>query len=93
MTFKDKVLDIVQNIPEGKFLTYSQVATYAGNKNAARAVGTIMAKNQDISIPCHRVVRSDGTIGMYNGLRGKNKELILQQEGFVFIKNGKVAIH
>ncbi len=93
MIFKMNVLEIAKKIPTGKVLTYLQVATHAGNKNASRAVGTIMAKNEDKNIPCHRVVKSDGTIGMYNGLRGKNKELILQEEGVVFLKNGKVAIH
>ncbi len=92
-TFKEKTLEVVKNIPVGRVLTYSQVATLAGNKMAARAVGTILAKNQDKNVPCHRVVKSDGSIGEYNGLRGKNKELILQQEGVVFLKNGKVAIH
>jgi alkylated DNA nucleotide flippase Atl1 len=64
----------------------------AGNKNAARAVGTIMAKNQDINIPCHRIVKSDGSIGMYNGLRGTSKEVILKKEGVSFTKSGKVVV-
>ncbi len=92
-TFKEKVLDIVKRIPEGNVFSYSQVALHAGNKSAARAVGTIMAKNQDKNIPCHRVVQSDGSIGMYNGLRGKSKEAILRKEGVQFTTNGKVVVH
>jgi O-6-methylguanine DNA methyltransferase len=92
-TFKEKVLEVVKNIPVGGVLTYSQVAAHAGNKNASRAVGTIMAKNQDTNVPCHRVVKSDGTIGMYNGLRGKSKEAILRNEGVQFTTNGKVIVH
>ena len=89
--FQTKVLSIVSKIPLGSVLTYSQVAAKVGNSKAARAVGSIMAKNQDKNIPCHRVVKSDGSIGMYNGLRGKSKEAILKKEGVKFSSVGKVA--
>lgn len=92
-SFNEKVLEIVANIPEGKVFTYKEVARQAGNAKASRAVGTIMAHNQDKSIPCHRVVKSDGSIGMYNGLRGKSKQVILEKEGVIFSKNGKVVVH
>jgi O-6-methylguanine DNA methyltransferase len=61
MTFADKVRNIVRKIPEGKTLTYQEVAKRAGNPKAARAVGAIMRTNYDESIPCHRVVRKDGS--------------------------------
>lgn len=66
MTFADKVRVIVRKILKGKTMTYKEVATRAGNPFAARAVGAIMRTNYDESIPCHRVVRSDGTLGSYN---------------------------
>jgi O-6-methylguanine DNA methyltransferase len=79
-SFKDKVLHVVRNIPEGETRTYKQVATQAGNPGASRAVGSFMAKNWDPSIPCHRVIRSDGKLGGYN--RGpQQKEAKLRQEG------------
>lgn len=81
--FKQKVLDIVAKIPKGSLMTYKGVATKAGNPKASRAVGTIMAGNQDRSIPCHRVIRSDGKMGEYNGLQGKSKREILKQEGAI----------
>jgi methylated-DNA-[protein]-cysteine S-methyltransferase len=90
--FKEKVLDVVSKIKEGKVLTYQEVASKAGNEKASRAVGTIMANNQDKNIPCHRVVKSDGSIGMYNGLRGKSKEEILKKEGVTFKEDGKVLL-
>ena len=90
--FQTKVLSIVSKIPSGKVLTYGQVAQKAGNPKASRAVGSIMAKNQDKNIPCHRVVRSDGSIGMYNGLRGKSKSEILKKEGVQFSKDGKAIL-
>ena len=93
MLFKVKVLDVVRKIKEGQVLTYGQVAVLAGNPKASRAVGTIMASNADKAVPCHRVVRADGSIGMYNGLRGKSKEAILKKEGVKFSKLRKVIFN
>lgn len=92
-SFKEKVLEVAACIPEGKVYTYKEVAKRAGNEEASRAVGTIMANNQDKNIPCHRVVKADGSIGMYNGLRGKSKEIILKKEGVKFSDNGKVIVN
>jgi methylated-DNA-[protein]-cysteine S-methyltransferase len=69
-SFKDRVEQAVRDIPKGKTLTYKEVALRAGSPNGARAVGMIMSRNSDLSVPCHRVVRSDGKIGGYNGVRG-----------------------
>ena len=84
--FSDKVIKIVSKIPKGKTLTYKQVAKYAGNEKAARAVGNILNKyyfeclrNKKPTIPCHRVIRSDGQIGGY--AKGeKEKRILLQKE-------------
>jgi len=80
-TFTEKVRAIVAKIPAGKTLTYKQVATKAGNANAARAVGTIMRANYDPAIPCHRVIKSDGTLGSYNRGGAVAKKCILIKEG------------
>jgi O-6-methylguanine DNA methyltransferase len=90
-SFSHSVLTIVSRIPRGSVLTYSEVASLAGNKKASRAVGTIMANNADKNIPCHRVVKSDGSIGTYNGLQGKSKIALLKKEGVKFTTSGKVA--
>ncbi len=79
--FREKVLTIVRKIPRGKCLTYKEVATKAGNPNAARAVGAIMRTNFNTQIPCHRVVRSDGSLGSYNRGGEVAKRSLLQQEG------------
>lgn len=81
MTFQEKIYSIVKKIPKGKVLTYKEVARRAGRPLAFRAVGNILNKNYDPSIPCHRVIRSDGKLGGYNRGRGK-KVLILRKEGF-----------
>lgn len=78
--FKEKVLQVVKNIPRGQTLTYKQVAVLAGYPKAARAVGSLLKKNSDISVPCHRVIKSDGTPGHYNGLLGSSKEELLSKE-------------
>jgi O-6-methylguanine DNA methyltransferase len=81
-SFTEKVYDIVRKIPAGKVLTYREVAKRAGNKNAARAVGNILHKNYNPKIPCHRVIRSDGSLGGYN--RGAAKKMkILKKEGAI----------
>lgn len=80
-TFKEKVLLIVSNIPKGKTKTYKEVARLAGSPGASRAVGNIMAKNFNPKIPCHRVIKSDGTLGNYNRGGTKKKLALLQIEG------------
>lgn len=80
ITFTQKVLEIVRQIPAGKTMSYAQVSQMAGKPNAARAVGTIMSKNFDPAIPCHRVIRSDGKIGNYNRGGIQKKKQILQEE-------------
>ncbi|MDD4531756.1 MAG: MGMT family protein [Candidatus Pacebacteria bacterium] len=79
MSFKEKVLNVVKGISRGKTMAYKEVASRAGSPFAFRAVGNILNKNHDASIPCHRVIRSDGSLGGYN--RGeKNKEKLLKKE-------------
>jgi O-6-methylguanine DNA methyltransferase len=80
-TFTDRVRQIVRNIPKGKTMTYSAVATKAGNPKAARVVGSIMKANYDPEIPCHRVIRSDGNVGGYNRGGGSVKLGLLKKEG------------
>lgn len=81
ITFKERVKNIVRKIPKGKTMTYKQVATLAGSPNASRAVGNIMKGNFDKSIPCHRIIRSDGKIGDYNRGGVKKKTEMLKKEG------------
>ncbi len=89
--FKFCVLNIVRNIPKGEVMTYAEVAKRANASGAARAVGTIMKNNYDTTVPCHRVVRSDGHIGEYNR-GGKVKKLeLLKSEGVSF-EGDKVKI-
>lgn len=87
--FRQKVLEIVREIPKGEVLTYKEAAEKAGKPRAWRAVGNILNKNKNPKIPCHRVIRSDGTIGGYN--RGIKKKIILLKKENVLIKKHRVS--
>lgn len=78
--FKEKVFTIVRSIPAGRTLSYKDVAIQAGNPRAARAVGAILRTNFDPRIPCHRVIRSDGTIGGYNRGSTKKKQMLKKEK-------------
>jgi O-6-methylguanine DNA methyltransferase len=81
MTFTERVKKVVAAIPKGKVMTYKEVAAKAGNENAARAVARIMAANYDPAVPCHRVIRSDGSLAGYNRGGIDTKAAILRKEG------------
>ncbi len=80
-TFREKVLAVVRKIPKGGSMTYKAVAKKAGNPKAARAVGAIMRTNFDLTIPCHRVIRSDSSLGSYNRGGERRKRALLRDEG------------
>ena len=66
--FRRTVLEHLADIEYGHTASYSAVAKLAGNPNAVRAVGTACATNPlPVVVPCHRVLRADGTIGGYLG--------------------------
>ena len=81
--FQRKVWAYLSKIPRGSVKTYSQVAQGIGKPLAVRAVANAIGKNPNApKIPCHRVVRSDGSLGGYSGKGGlKTKKLLLKKEG------------
>lgn len=80
--FTERVRQIVREIPKGETMTYKQVAECAGSPGAARAVGTVMKNNYDKTVPCHRVIGSDGKMHGYNRPGGiETKKQILKKEG------------
>ncbi|MES2985843.1 MAG: methylated-DNA--[protein]-cysteine S-methyltransferase [Patescibacteria group bacterium] len=79
--FQKKVWNALLKIKKGEVKTYAQVAEMIGMPTAVRAVASAIAKNNiAILIPCHRVVRSDGTLGEYRWGKELKKKL-LQSEG------------
>lgn len=88
--FSARVLKETLGIPRGKVCTYSGLAARAGFPRAARAVGSVMAKNPfPLVIPCHRVIRADGTPGRFGGGADMKKRL-LDREGIPFDAAGRV---
>ncbi|MCX7704590.1 MAG: methylated-DNA--[protein]-cysteine S-methyltransferase [Planctomycetota bacterium] len=83
-SFDQKALLLTRNIPHGRVTTYRDIARKMGNPKAVRAVGGAMGRNPIIIIiPCHRVVRSDGSLGGYGGGLDLKKRL-LELEGVRF---------
>lgn len=80
------VREKVREIPSGSVLSYGEVALRAGYPGAARAVGSLMKKNWDDTIPCHRVIRSDGRCGAYNRGGEEEKAKRLESEGVLLEK-------
>jgi methylated-DNA-[protein]-cysteine S-methyltransferase len=78
--FRQTVQRYLPRIPYGRTESYQQVAEYVGNPRAVRAVGTACATNPlPIVVPCHRVLRTDGTLGGYvGGLTAKTALLNLE---------------
>ncbi len=81
-TFQRMVLEACGCIPYGKTASYADLARAVGKPGAARAVGGAMAHNPlPLVIPCHRVVRSDGSLGGFSSPRGiKEKVRLLRLE-------------
>lgn len=81
--FQMKVREVVRQIPRGSTASYQTVAILAGSPRAYRAVATIMANNLDPAIPCHRVIKSNGSPGDYNRGGEEAKRAILRSEGVI----------
>jgi len=96
VNFNQTVLRLVKKIPKGKVTTYKILAEQTSKRKAYRLVGRALNSNQHlIEVPCHRVVKSDGSLGGYR-LGLKKKKAILAREGIVLhgdrIKNFNQAL-
>ncbi len=91
--FRETVYDLARKIPHGKVATYGQLASLAGRPGAARAVGMFMRTNQHPeSMPCYKVVASDGSLNGYSAGEGIiTKKQMLLHDGVTF-KGEKVDL-
>ena len=89
--FQQEVLRAEHGIPRGYVSTYKRIAGHLGRPTSARAVGMALATNPfPIIIPCHRAIRSDGSLGGYQGgLEMKRK--LLEMEGIIVTDTGCVS--
>ena len=83
--FQIKVWKFLKTIKKGETITYSEVAKAINKPKAVRAVANAIGKNPYApKIPCHRVIRSDGSLGGYSGPGGiKTKKKLLKLEGIL----------
>ena len=91
---KKNVYELVKSIPEGKVVTYGQIAESLGNKYLARVVGNILHNNPDsANIPCHRVVNAKGEVAVHYAFGGADAQRTrLEAEGIVFDENGRIDL-
>ncbi len=86
-----QVWEALRLIPRGRVTTYGAIARYLGT-GAVRAVGSAVGKNPDApTVPCHRVVRSDGTIGRYSGGEGVATKIALLADEGVTTRDGRIV--
>jgi O-6-methylguanine DNA methyltransferase len=78
--FALRTVEALLTVPAGSTVSYGELAHMAGFPRAARAVGSVMAANPiPVVVPCHRVIRSDGSLGRY-GTDERWKERLLAHE-------------
>ncbi|MEM6821072.1 MAG: MGMT family protein [Verrucomicrobiota bacterium] len=93
--FQQRVYDALMKIPKGRVTTYQEIAHHLGMRSP-RAIGQALKKNPFApEVPCHRVIRSDGSIGGYagktEGEKIRKKRKLLESEGVIFDKKGVLA--
>lgn len=86
---KEKVFEYLTKIPQGKVVTYKQIANYLGNPNLCRVVGNILHSNTNPDkYPCYKVVNSKGYLAKnfaYGGAEGQ--KVRLEKDGIIVINN------
>ena len=89
--FYEKVYEKLRKVPKGRVVTYKELARSLNSK-AYRAVGSAMGKNPFApSVPCHRVVNSNGNLGNFSGKGGVKAKIKLLEEEGIKIKNNKIV--
>ncbi len=88
--FEQRVYDLVSSVPTGKVVTYAAMAREL-DCGSAQAVGQALKRNPFApEVPCHRVIKTDLTIGGYDGVMLKKKLTLLSGEGVEFDGQGKL---
>ena len=78
--FQQRVWQALQNIPAGQTVSYSELARRLGQPSATRAVASAVAANPiAVAVPCHRVLRNDGSISGYRWGVERKRALLLRE--------------
>lgn len=84
-TFTEKVLAVIQAIPEGRVSSYGRIAALAGNPRGARQVSRFLhSMSEKYNLPWHRVVSASGRISLPRGRGYEQQRALLEHEGIVF---------
>lgn len=90
--FRQTIYDLVACIPAGSVATYGQLSLMAGRPRSARIVGQLMSRcPEGLNLPCHRVIKSDGSL-CEGTLWGHMQREMLRQEGVPFKADGRVDL-
>ena len=90
-SFSQEVYDIVAQIPQGKVISYGQIARILGRPQGARQVGYAMAVADGQRLPTHRVLRADGSLAPGDAFGGPGvQRALLAAEGVIFRADGRV---
>lgn len=89
--FTRQIYRLVKQIPPGRVTTYGELAFKAGRPRASRVVGQILAHCTRDNLPCHRVVKKDGSLSSVFGVMGsRHQRILLENESVTFTQDGKV---
>lgn len=85
-SFREKVLGVLKRIPEGRVMTYGQLAQVARQPGAARQVGYVMNSLMQSDLPWHRVINAQGRVSTHKLGFGDLQEGLLMAEGVIFVQ-------
>lgn len=88
--FQTDVTNAIKKVKKGETVSYSELAEMSGHSGAHRAVASMMKKNWESDIPCHRVVHSNGRVGKYNRDGGTDMKIARLEDEGVEVVNGVV---
>lgn len=92
--FTERVVEIIKGIPEGKVMTYGQIATLAGSHRAARQVVRVLhSLSEKYKLPWHRVINSKGEISLKDYESHNLQKVLLQGEGVKFTKEDTIDLN
>lgn len=92
--FTEKAIQVIQEIPSGKIMTYGQVAAYAGSPRGARQISRLLhSVSSKYNLPWHRIVNAQGKIVLQDEESRFTQRSLLQKEGVIVDGGGKIDVN